>query len=199
MSNANLKSHALYWAMLAGVAVVQIGLLVKIIFDRQTLLTTGREIVMQVQPVDPRDWLRGDYVILGYGISPVSMTAEQNGAPLDSITPGRTVYATLHAGADGVWTVKRLTPAYPAGIEPQDVAVKGIVQQRWRGRQSGDNQFTIKYGIESYFVPEGTGRQLESSVRDKKIQAIIAVGAGGEVAIKGLIIDGERREATSVF
>jgi uncharacterized membrane-anchored protein len=50
----------------------------------------------------------------------------------------------------------------------------------------------MRYGVETYFVPEGTGRALESKVRDHKIEAIVAVGADGQAALKGLVIDGER-------
>jgi uncharacterized membrane-anchored protein len=50
----------------------------------------------------------------------------------------------------------------------------------------------MRYGIETYFVPEGTGRALESQVREHKIDAILAVGSDGTAALKGLVIDGER-------
>ena len=35
---------------------------------------------------------------------------------------------------------------------------------------------------------------MEASVRDKKIEALIAVDADGTAALKGLIIGGERHE-----
>ena len=95
--------------------------------DRQALLRTGREIVLQVQPVDPRDLFRGDYVILGYGISPVSLSDQANGAPLDQIKRGEPVYVTFQADAAGGWTVKRLSPSYPADTAAADVVLKGLV------------------------------------------------------------------------
>ncbi len=48
----------------------------------------------------------------------------------------------------------------------------------------------MRYGIESYFVPEGQGPRLEALARDKKMAALIAVDSGGNAAIKGLVIDG---------
>jgi uncharacterized membrane-anchored protein len=48
----------------------------------------------------------------------------------------------------------------------------------------------VTYGIESYFVPEGRGRELERLVRDKRIAAVLAVDANGTAAIKGLAVDG---------
>ena len=41
-------------------------------------------------------------------------------------------------------------------------------------------------------MPEGTGRDLEQKVRDKKISAVLAVGGSGDVAIKALVVDGQR-------
>ena len=183
-----------YWAMLAVVAALQTGALVKIVLDRQSLLKTGREIVMAVQPVDPRDLFRGDYVILGYGLSPVTMSEQSNGAPLSGIDRGKPVYATVHPGPDNTWTVSSLSSKHPQTVASTDVVIKGIVQHRWDGAKTGDVQFTVKYGIESYFVPEGTGKAIEENVREHKTQAVIAIAADGTAAIKGLIIDGERHE-----
>ena len=57
---------------------------------------------------------------------------------------------------------------------------------------TGESSGNVHYGIESYFVPEGTGKDLEKMVADKKIAAVIAVGANGKAAIKALMIDGQR-------
>jgi uncharacterized membrane-anchored protein len=62
----------------------------------------------------------------------------------------------------------------------------------WRGQSGSDGVLSLRYGIETYFVPEGTGRVLESKVREHKIDAILAVGADGSAALKGLVVDGER-------
>jgi uncharacterized membrane-anchored protein len=53
-------------------------------------------------------------------------------------------------------------------------------------------QARVRYGIESFFVPEGTGRELETLVRDRKLSALIAVDADGNAGIKGLVVDGTR-------
>ena len=53
-----------------------------------------------------------------------------------------------------------------------------------------DAVLQVRYGIESYFVPQGEGPRLEALARDKKLAARIAVDKGGNAAIKGLQIDG---------
>ena len=57
----------------------------------------------------------------------------------------------------------------------------------------------VRYGIESYFVPEGQGKRLEALAREKRMAALIAVDARGNAAIKGLIIDGKLQYEEPLF
>jgi uncharacterized membrane-anchored protein len=56
--------------LLAG--LIQVGLIAAIVYDRARILREGREVALQTRPVDPRDFLRGDYVVLSYDISSCS-------------------------------------------------------------------------------------------------------------------------------
>ncbi len=188
-----------YGLLLALVALVQTGALVKIVYDREALLKSGREIVLPVQPVDPRDLFRGDYVILGYDISQVTLPSAIESANLGVLRRGDPVYVTLQPVANGGWIVTGLAETYPSHGTAGGVTLKGRVTYGPftdpRSPSTGAQRVSVRYGIESYFVPEGTGRKLEADVREKKIQAIVAVGSDGTAAIKGLMIDGERHEA----
>lgn len=183
-------------ALFALVALLQIGALGKIVYDRQSLLTSGREIVLPVQPVDPRDLFRGDYVILGYDITQVPLPTAIESSNLGVVRRGDAVYVTLMPAADGSWTVSGLATEYPAHATASSTVLKGRVTYapplEVRSSATAAQKISVRYGIESYFVPEGTGRKLEADVREKKIQAIVAVGSDGTAAIKGLVIDGER-------
>lgn len=72
--------------------------------------------------------------------------------------------------------------------------MKGYVRAAFRAGNDTFDTVAIRYGIESYFVPEGAGKALEQGVQDKKIQALVAVGSDGTAALKGLIVGGERHE-----
>ncbi len=52
-----------------------------------------------------------------------------------------------------------------------------------------DDRIEVEYGIESYFVPEGTGRMIEQA-RDVKVR--VAIDSSGNSVIKHLLVDGER-------
>ncbi len=182
-----IKLSPTSWLAIAIVALVQTVALASIVYGRVSLLKDGREIVAEVIPVDPRDIFRGDYVILGYGFTRGEIPAPEE------TNQGDTIYVTLKPGAaEGQWEVAglSLTNAQPA--DPAQVVLKGIVSYVSNPVGNEPRKVSVRYGIESYFVPEGTGRELEQQVRDKKISAVLAVGKSGEVAIKALVVDGKR-------
>lgn len=174
------------WAAAVLVAALQTAVLAWIVWNRVDLLRNGREIVVDVVPVDPRDLFRGDYVILGYDFTTSGNITLPPGA-----RKGDRAYASIAKNADRKWTVRAISSSYPTGSAPDEVVLKGIVDYVTpidaEGRQTVGN---LRYGIESYFVPEGTGKPLEDQVRERRIEAVLAVGRGGEVAIKALKIDG---------
>jgi uncharacterized membrane-anchored protein len=49
----------------------------------------------------------------------------------------------------------------------------------------------VRYGIESYFVPEGEGGKIEAARNERKLTVVAAVTPSGRAAIRRLLIDGE--------
>jgi uncharacterized membrane-anchored protein len=168
---------------LAVIAALQLGVLTYIVADRITLLKTGREIVLPIVPVDPRDLFKGDYVRLAYPVS--TLPADMAGA---KDKPTRTpIYVTLQPAPDGTWSAAAATQTYPAQVPQGHVVLRGIREiETWRATAP----VRVRYGLERYYVPEGTGPALEQLARDKKLAAIVAVDRKGIAAIKGLSADG---------
>lgn len=171
------------WALILAVAAIQTAILGYMIWDRASLLRTGREIVLDVTPVDPRSLFRGDYVILGYGnlsrIDLKPLNAEKS-------TKGAAAYVTLRKDAGANWQPVALSADYPQDVGEDGVVLRGSIER------SGQSSAMVRYGIEAYFVPEGTGRKIERMIGEKKIQVVVAVDKGGRAAIKALIADGQR-------
>ena len=168
------------------------GALLALVESRASILRSGTEVRLRTAPVDPRDLFRGDYVVLGYEIStldPARLGGESG------FRKGDIVYVRLANGADGFARAAALSKARPAG-EPviagrivslnacgtNDAGVTDCSQDR-RGLR-------IAYGLESYFVPEGSGRGIEMTERSR-IEIVAAVAPSGEAAIKRLLIDGK--------
>ena len=81
------------------VALAQIGFLGWIIAGRAAVLRDGREIMLKVEPVDPRDLLRGDYVSLCYEISRIPVSQITN-LPPEAVSE-RLTSAALCPGEEG--------------------------------------------------------------------------------------------------
>lgn len=174
------------WLAIALVALVQTVALACMVYGRVALLRDGREIVAEVIPVDPRDLFRGDYVILGYAFGRGQMAVPEG------TNQGDRIYVTLKEAAPEQWEVVGASATYAEPADASQVVLKGIVDYVYRPEADKAPTASIRYGIESYFVPEGTGRELEKQVQDKKISAVLAVGSSGDVAIKALVVDGQR-------
>ena len=199
MSENQILPKRMMWALLALVALMQTGVLAYAVYARDQLLKHGREIVMQVTPVDPRDVFRGDYVILGFPMSAIEHTAEKYGALDPALETGGAIYVTMSPGSDNAWSVTKVSAEYPNELAAQDVVLQGRVVRIDRGVEEQKAWINARFGVESYFVPEGTGKELEAKLRDQKIQAILVVGLEGTVATKGLIVGGERHVAPPLF
>jgi len=180
------------------VAVLQTGALAAMIFERARLIASGREIVLPTVPVDPRSLFRGDYVILNYEISTVP-AADLVAKPGND---GDDVYVLLERrpkdGADA-WA-----PITASRTRPQASGADRIVLAGWQVGNvhvhGGPNaSIRVRYGIESYFVPEGAGKALEARVRAQALSVVVAVGSSGKAAIKGLVLDGKTRYDEPLF
>ena len=133
---------------------------------RQTIVAEGKEVVLQAFPVDPRSLLQGDYAVLDYEIAQLPVQ-------FGDLRTGSTVYVEL-SETGGSWSASgyELTP--PSG----SVYIRGTV----------DQPDHIDLGIASYFVPEGTGRVIESSA---DVKVVVAIAADGRAAIKEVLLDGQ--------
>lgn len=171
------------------------------IWDRVSLLRSPTVVTLETEPIDPRDLFRGDYVILNYAISNLPLETLEGE---DEFESGNPVYVELKREGDvwkpiAVWRTNR-EPA------PGNAIIRGrvgyIVQNMVVTDTSEDggperrpctdcsNAF-ITYGIESYFVAEGEGRELEDSRNAGRITVDVALGKDGTPAIKQLRLDGE--------
>jgi uncharacterized membrane-anchored protein len=161
-------------------AAAQLLILVAMIGLRAIPLLTGQTVLVRVVPVDPRDLFRGDYVILSYEFSRVPPQGVE-GLPeawrgKRSQGEGRTVYVPLVQDADRVhWRAEKVTLVKPAA---------GPFLRGQMGRYGA-----LQFGIESYFVQEGTGRRYEQAIRDRQLSAELAVTSGGQAALRALRIE----------
>lgn len=143
---------------------------------KEWTLRTGTEVLLVMRPVDPRDLFRGDYVTLSYEISRVNpppsplTNDEQSSGP---------IYVLLSVDDAGI------AHAADTSLSPPSEGLF-IAGNMMRG---GGGQVNVEYGIESFFVPEGRGREIERNLR--QMHAKVVVGKDGRAVLKGLVYQGE--------
>lgn len=183
------------WRALACVLVLG-GVLMTLVESRARILRSGTEVRLATAPVDPRDLFRGDYVILNYGISTLD-TSALDGDKL--FARGQEVFVRVSPGPDGLAVARGAYLQRPATLPAGDTLLQARVTSRGaclpaaeggvdcaRGRTG----LRVAYGLESYFVPQGTGLAIERTER-KRIEIVAAVSPSGQAAIKRLLIDGK--------
>ncbi|KAA3449325.1 hypothetical protein C7I87_18080 [Mesorhizobium sp. SARCC-RB16n] len=172
-------------------ALVQIGFLGWIIAGRAAILRNGKEVLLKIEPVDPRDLLRGDYIVLGYNISRIPVKMIANIPPDKQSSDDTPITVRLKKGADGYWTP---TTAWfgkapgPAGAEEADIS--GHVAAGWDLRSEGAT-IAPDYGIERFYLPEGEGMAIQSDMRVRPFGIKLALAADGTAQIKALV-DGDK-------
>ncbi len=171
-------------------ALVQIGFLGWIIAGRAAILRNGTEVLLKVEPVDPRDLLRGDYVRLGYEISTIPAKLVVDLAPGQTTTPGGRMLVRLKKDVDGYWRPVSAflgTPGTRPGPDEADIA--GMISGGWS--IEGDSTLSPDYGIERFYLPEGEGRAIETDMRVRPFGVRVALARDGTPQIKALV-DGDK-------
>lgn len=183
-----LKKRWLYIAAIIA-ALLQTSVMLAGVQQRISILRNGSEVILRTLPVDPRDLMRGDYVILGYEISRLPASMIKGEPPRKSGL--NYLYVVLAKQANGLWTAERAQYDRPDAQKENEIVLRGEVEAPF---QIYDEKSTIPvvYGIERYYVPEGEGLAVEYAQRDSAVDIVLSVNEKGVAAIRALRIDGKQ-------
>jgi uncharacterized membrane-anchored protein len=149
--------RALFWALVGIQALIPIGMLGL----KEARYAGADRVLLQVEPVDPLDPFRGEYVALSYSISRLP-------------GPTGTVYVPLYRTGGDAWTGYAVRTSRPDG------------GTYIRGFSNGSG--TIRYGIEHAYVQEGMGRQYEIAAQERRLYAEVAIDGDGRGRLDHLVI-----------
>lgn len=147
-----------HWPFIAAVAL-QALIVAAVAAPRAETLLIGKTVFLRTMPVDPYDILSGYHVVLSYEISDPPWPG---GKP--ELRPGEPIYVVLMPGKDGVWHAESAALRRPATVPSDAVVIKGKADGR-----------RVRYGIESYFIPEGKGKEIEEGLRAQRQRARMEV------------------------
>jgi uncharacterized membrane-anchored protein len=172
-------------------AAAQIAFLSWMIAGRAAVLRNGQDVLLKVEPIDPRDFLRGDYVILTYEIRNVPVKLVTNAPAGEFTSEGGPIFVRLAKDVDGFWRPRAATLGQPDGAPAAgEVDIRGMVSGGWS--LGPDSSFNVDYGIDRYYVPEGEGREIEIDMRERPFGIVAAIGKDGVPMIKALM-DGDTK------
>jgi uncharacterized membrane-anchored protein len=162
------------------VLALQTAWLLATVATQEYALGHGKVILLETHRVDPRDMLRGDYLILNYKISDVPTNLFSPPVTKD-LRFGSAIFVALAPGTNQFYEATRastneLAPA--AG----EVLLRGKNTSAWWNAASS---IRVAYGIEKYFVAEGTGNPTGKLT----VQAVVS--ASGRASIKQVFVDGK--------
>lgn len=163
----------------------QLLIILTIIIFKLAVLRGGTEILLLIEPVDPRSPLRGDYLTFRYEISEIQRAYFLDSSPGILPREGSTVYVPLKKGGK-FWSVTDgVTTEKPR--ESKEIFIKGKISRLSRD----DSTLRLVYGIEEYFIPEGKGAGLNLWDRNSKAFAKVVVDENGDAVLKQIYVDNQ--------
>jgi uncharacterized membrane-anchored protein len=166
------------------VLALQTAWLLGMVITQEYGFTHGRAILLETRPVDPRDLLSGDYLMLNYKISDVPTNLFS--PPVKKDLPYDTkIFVALAPGTNQFYVVTRASTNSFAPSSDAEVVLSGQSASRW---WNATNSVHVEYGIERYYVAEGTGNP------HGKLTARVVVPASGHAKLQQVFLDGKPYE-----
>ena len=162
---------------------IQTAILFFIVLFNLLILSGDEEVFLKIRPADPRDPFRGDYITFQYDISRIK------GSFFDSsekIKYGDKIYISLLKRKNYHVIANRVSKNKP----DTGIFIKGTVNDI-RIRQNGNSidEVFVSYGIEEYFIPENSGRNV--SFNGQNTFAKVILDKNGNAVLKNVYVNGK--------
>ncbi len=187
---------ALPMRILAAGAVLLVMLVALVMFEDRAR-ASGREVLLPMEAVDPRDLLSGHYVALNL--------AQQ-------LAPGQACPKEVRTYDEGRWLALAPTSGHyrfvgvaatrDAALALGEVALRGGVYcSRMAFGEGERNAVTLNIGVERFHADQDEAQAIERALRARRpgeasapAYAVVSVGDDGRARLKGVIIGGKRAE-----
>lgn len=152
--------------------VLQLVLVGLAVWPQLSARTTGDEVRLRVEPVDPIDPFRGAYVTLGYPDlrRDDSESFEGGMGSMEDGEKSGDVFVSLSRKGD-TWVASGWSRTRP---------------ESGRYLACNDRDWQIRCGIESFFLPQDKALQAEEDIRDGGLVAVVKVDGRGNAAVVDL-------------
>ncbi|MBK6962859.1 MAG: GDYXXLXY domain-containing protein [Bacteroidales bacterium] len=165
------------------VALAQLYVPAAMIFEREDILSNGKEFRFRAAPVDPYDPFRGKFITLNYRNNSIVVKSE------NEWTMNENVYAILTEDPDGFAQIKSISREKPAGTQDFVTAKVGNLIY------NDTLQVIIEYPFVRFYMEESKAPRAEieynNALRDstRVTWALVSI-KNGEAVLKDVLIDG---------
>ncbi len=166
--NEQIFSAKFHWKPILLIIILQFSILSIQVIKSETILRQGETVKLELQPLDPRSLMQGDYVILAYQIANFKIEEAKSGERVQLVLQKNENDVHTYTGYYYYHNKWNKDYQYKQG----DVIITG--------NYNGYDR--IHFGIESYFVPEGTGLEVQQNAKF----AMVKVGKNGNAILTGL-------------
>lgn len=160
----------------------QIMALVFMIAKQENIISSGEKVILKCEPVDPRSLFSGDYVILNYTISTIDPKSVKVYGEADYKQHDYIYVALQKNSKTGLHDAAAISRSIEDLKKDYSTVIKGRVRSSW-------SFINIRYGVESYFVPQGEGLVIEKDLENVTVE--VSVTDKGESAITRLFMSGK--------
>ena len=165
------------------VALAQLYVPAKMIFDREDILETGTDYKFHTAPIDPSDPFRGKYIILGYKDNVASIKNEKDWVE------GETVYVFLETNQNGFAKIASVSKEKPSKNQNFLKAKVSSVTS------DGSNELTVYFPFDRFYMEESKAPEAEV-IYAKTLQdttqvtyALVSI-KNGDAVLKDVLIGG---------
>lgn len=178
-----MTNRKLTLAAFVVVALAQLYVPAAMIFERETILSTGKEFRFRAAPVDPNDPFRGKFIALNYRNNSIVVKSE------NEWTMNENVYAILTEDRNGFAQIKSISREKPTGTQDFVMAKVGNLIY------NDTLQVVIEYPFVRFYMEESSAPRAEieynNASRDstRVTYALVRI-KDGEAVLKDVMIDG---------
>lgn len=165
------------------VVIVQLGVPVKMIWDREDVLNTGTAYRFRTAPVDPNDPFRGKYINLSYADNSIVVSKEQEWLP------GELIFVSIHKDTNGFAKIKTVSKTKPTNNQDFIKANVSFITE------NDPRTLTINYRFDRYYMEESKAYDAEltyirSQQDTSKVTYALVSIKNGDAVLKDVLIDG---------
>lgn len=178
-----MSSKKVLFPLFILVALAQLYVPAKMIWDKEDVLDSGKEYKFKTAPIDPSDPFRGKYIVLSYDENTIEIPDEH-----DWIR-GEVVYVSMTEDKEGFAKIKSVSK------EKIDLNQNFIKAKVGFITSFDTTKLTIDYPFDRFYMEESKAYDAELTYRESqrdttKITYALVNVKNGDAVLKDVLIDG---------